>query len=469
MVQIKRRALIKSIVLFTLLFLVAACSSDTTETNGNNQENQAQDDRGNHSNQNDANQDEEIEVPEIDMSEPITLKMNDWRGEETFLEEFKEPIENEFPNVTIEHTPIMPYKSSLEEQFAEGVVLDILLAPDIRYLPVYNEVELAYDITEFVEMYQFDIDRYDQNFLDIVRSYSQDGELWGLPYMQNKAALHYNKGIFDLFGVEYPTDDMTYDEIIELAKLVTGVRDGTYYTGMVMPSADRYLFPPLGLTLLDPETDEPRYLKDRAFQEVFETYKEVHELQEESTAPHGDNAYPKFITDQTLAMIPMYFLGLDWTGLLEAQDGGLDWDIVTFPKWEGQGDVAAFADGYWLGISAYSDYKPQVYKIIEFLVSEEQVLHKIRYPEESVYTDDDFFAISGDLQDERLENKNMEALYKYPAPPAPEARSEYEELAKTTLSEMMGDFLNSADDVNTFLRELTEETNRRILEEKAAD
>src|SRR5690625_4140316 len=281
------------------------------------------------------------------MSEEITLRMNDWRGEETFLEEFKEPIENEFPNVTIEHIPIMPYKSSLEEQFADGVVLDILLAPDFRYLPVYNEVELAYDMTEFIEMYQFDLDRYDQNFLDIVRSYSPDGELWGLPYMQNKGALHYNKEIFDLFGVEYPTDDMTYEEIFDLAKLVTGERDGTYYTGMVMPSPDRYLFPPLGLTLLDPETDEPRYLEEPAFQNIFEVYKEVHELQEEPTDPHGDGAYPKFITDQTLAMLPMYFLGLEWTGLLDAQDSGLDWDIVTFPKWEGQGDISAFADGYW--------------------------------------------------------------------------------------------------------------------------
>lgn len=462
LMKIKKHLMMIMLFLFLLSIFLMACDGDNTGTNANN-------DEQNQNNINNNDNDEETKVLEIDMSEPITLKINDWRGEEIFLEQFKEPIENEFPNVTIEHIPIAPYKSDLEEQFADGVVLDILHAPDFRYLPVYNEVELAYDISEFVETYQFNLDRYDQNLLDLVKSYSNDGELWGLPYTHSKATLHYNKEIFDKFGVDHPTDDMTYNEVIELAKLVTGERDDTYYTGMVMPSADRYLFPPLGLTLLDPVTDEPLYLEDPAFQTIFETYKEVHELQEDPDIGHGDDSYGRFISDQNLAMIPMYYLGLDFSGLLEATDAGMEWDIVTFPKWEEQEDVAGFADGHWLGVSAYSEYKPQVFKIIEFLLSDEEVLRKIYYPEESVYTDDQFFEVAKDLKDPRVEDKNLEALYKYPAPPAPKGRSKYEELAVSTVNNMLDDFLNSPTDVNTFLRELTEETTNRILEEKTVD
>src|SRR5699024_2531146 len=122
---------------------------------------------------------------------------------------------------------------------------------------------------------------------------------------------------------------------------------------------------------------------------------------------HSDTTRAQFMSDQTIAMLPMYFIGLDWTGLFEAQEAGFDWDLVTFPRWDEQGDVAAFADGYWVGISAFSEYKPQVFKIIEFLLSDEEVLRKIRYPEESVYTDDEFFAIAGEKQSPYLEDKNV--------------------------------------------------------------
>src|SRR5699024_10748197 len=123
LMKIKKHLMMIMLFLFLLSIFLMACDGDNTGTNANN-------DEQNQNNINNNDNDEETKVPEIDMSEPITLKINDWRGEEIFLEQFKEPIENEFPNVTIEHIPIAPYKSDLEEQFADGVVLDILHAPD---------------------------------------------------------------------------------------------------------------------------------------------------------------------------------------------------------------------------------------------------------------------------------------------------------------------------------------------------
>jgi len=457
----KRISLIGSILVIMTVLVLSGCVSSNNDS--------AQANTNNESNDNDAaqNNDGNIEgdIPEVDMSEDITLVINEWRDLDEFEELFKKPIEDEFPNITIETIPIMPYKSDLEEQFAAGVVPDIIMSPDFRYLPVIDEVGLSYDMTDLIEKFDFDIDRFDQNFLDMMRAYSPDGELWGLPYMQNKAALHYNKDIFDKFGVDYPEDDMTYDEVIELAKQVTGEMSGTDYIGMVMPSADRYLFPPLGITLVDPETDEPNFTKEPAIQKILETYKEVDQLQTEGSA-HGDDAYGRFISERDIAMIPMYFLGLDWTGLLEETGEGINWDIVTFPKWEEQGDVSAFADGYWLGVTDHTEHKEQAFKVIEFLLSEDEVKRKIRYPEESVYTDDAFLEKADDIRDPLLDDKNMEALYKYPAPEASEGLSPYEETAKDVLAEGMGDFLEENQDVNTFLRELQEETEKRILEKK---
>lgn len=412
------------------------------------------------------NQPVKEEVAEIDMSQPITLKIIEWRAEEDFIKNIKKPVEEKFPNITLEIIPIQPTRGLLEEQFAAGNVPDILMASDFRYLPIYEQTELAYDMTELIDTYQFDLSRFDQNFLDIIRSYSREGELWGLPFMQNKAALHYNKDIFDLFGVEYPTDDMTYEEVIALAEKVTGERNGVYYTGMVMPSADRYLFPALGLNMVDPKTDEPQFTKEPMFKHIFETYKRVDALQPDESV-HGDNAMGKFISEQNLAMLPMYFLGIDWTGLIQEPGQGVNWDIVTFPKWKEQEDVSAFADGYWLGVSAFSKHQEQAFKVIEFLLSDEEIMRKIRYPEESVYIDEAFLSKAEHLRNPLLSDKNMEALYKYPAPKAPDGRSRYEEIAKSVVNEKLGEFLSSSKDINTFLRELQEETEIRILNEKS--
>lgn len=446
--------------LLSIFLVVTACS--------NNSSSEAQADGG----EQEDSDGQQAEFQTVDMSEPMTLKINDHREAEQFAKDFKDPIEAEFPNITVEQLQFIPALSSMEEQFAAGNVPDILMAPDFRYLPLVKEGEIAYDMTELIETYGFEnLDRYDQGFLDIVRSYSEDGtELWGLPFMQNKAALHYNKDIFDMFGVEYPTDDMTYEEVIALAKKVTGEIQGTYYTGLAMPSSDRYLFPALSITLVNPETDAPQFTTEPEIKMILETYKRVNEFQEDPGNPrHGDGAATHFIGEQRLAMLPMYFLGLEWTGLLDAQEQGLNWDIVTFPKWEGQGDVSGFNDGYWIGVSSASEVKPQALKVIEFLLSDEQVKNKIRYPEESIYTDEQFFAMSEDMRDPLLADKNVEALYKHPAPPAPEGRSKYEEIAKGVLSERLNEFLTTNIDVNTLLRELQEEAEIRITNAKEAE
>src|SRR5690625_289769 len=159
--------------------------------------------------------DDEIDT-DVDMSEEITLTI--CYGDEELI---KDPVEEAFPNITIELIDIVQDIEDLEEQFAQGIIPDIIHGNDFPKFPKYEEAELVYDMTDLIEKFQFDLDRFDQNFLDIIRSYSPNNdELWGLPYIQGKATLHYNKNIFDLFGVDYPKDGMTMNEVLDLAEQV---------------------------------------------------------------------------------------------------------------------------------------------------------------------------------------------------------------------------------------------------------
>ena len=56
------------------------------------------------------------------------------------------------------------------------------------------------------------------NFSDtLVNNYVRDGKNYAVPKDFDTNALWYNKDLFDQAGVEYPTDDMTYDDLVALA------------------------------------------------------------------------------------------------------------------------------------------------------------------------------------------------------------------------------------------------------------
>lgn len=53
-----------------------------------------------------------------------------------------------------------------------------------------------------------------------------EGHLWGVPHALNSAAVIYNKEVFDEKGIAYPTDDWTWQEMLDLAQKLTFDRDG---------------------------------------------------------------------------------------------------------------------------------------------------------------------------------------------------------------------------------------------------
>ena len=53
-----------------------------------------------------------------------------------------------------------------------------------------------------------------------------EGKLWGVPHAINSIALLYNKDIFDEKGVAYPTDEWTFQDMLDVAKTLTFDRDG---------------------------------------------------------------------------------------------------------------------------------------------------------------------------------------------------------------------------------------------------
>ena len=51
-----------------------------------------------------------------------------------------------------------------------------------------------------------------------MNNYVRDGVNYAVPKDFDTNALWYNKEIFDAAGVAYPTDDMTYDDLVATAE-----------------------------------------------------------------------------------------------------------------------------------------------------------------------------------------------------------------------------------------------------------
>ena len=69
------------------------------------------------------------------------------------------------------------------------------------------------------------------NYYDgIVNLYNSNGVQYALPKDHDTIALLYNKAIFDKYGVEYPTDDWTWEDVLAAATAITeaGKADGVY-------------------------------------------------------------------------------------------------------------------------------------------------------------------------------------------------------------------------------------------------
>lgn len=90
----------------------------------------------------------------------------------------------------------------------------------------YMENDLLLDVTDKIaQSDKIDINNY---YEDITELYSLDCKNYALPKDIDTIALWYNKTYFDEAGLAYPTDDWTWDDLIENAKKLTK-SDGSVY------------------------------------------------------------------------------------------------------------------------------------------------------------------------------------------------------------------------------------------------
>jgi len=152
--------------------------------------------------------------------EPTTIKAMYW-NEQSFNMDYGMLFYALHPDIEIE------VAATSAIQFAEGDYnekLDEFIRsekPDILMLNLDQYKEFAADgrlvsLESFITNEKFDLEGLLPGLVDLMRE-KGGGELYGLTPQFSSQAVYYNKDLFDRYNIGYPTDKMSWEELLNLA------------------------------------------------------------------------------------------------------------------------------------------------------------------------------------------------------------------------------------------------------------
>ncbi|WP_158606517.1 ABC transporter substrate-binding protein [Paenibacillus ginsengarvi] len=143
-------------------------------------------------------------------------------SEQTFQYSYGNYFAVKFPDVRVEIIPTEGLYGPGKNYYEEFEKLIREQKPDllITYTSDYKRWAskgLLLDLEPFVRKSKFDLDSFTPAAIEQLKA-NDEGKLFGLAPQLTSSALYYNKDLFDKYGVPYPTNQMSWDDTMRLAR-----------------------------------------------------------------------------------------------------------------------------------------------------------------------------------------------------------------------------------------------------------
>ncbi|MDD9269161.1 ABC transporter substrate-binding protein [Paenibacillus sp. GCM10023248] len=275
-------------------------------------------------------------------------------------------LKKKFPDLTFKHVQWDNPGRQYKDLIAAGTIPDIII--DNARMNLQRNIlknDLQYDMTELIKKYNFDTSTLNPAAMQQMKNVTPEGKIYGLPFQLSDFVLFYNKDIFDKFGVDYPKDGMTYDEVYELAKKLTRVEGEKTYKGYqqhpgLYMTYNQLSLSPLSLTEDKAELNTPAWKKQvdnlRRFYEI-----PANQFTSVDDFPKGNMAMSVHVTEKIV----------QWY----EQNKNLNFDIAAMPSFSDAPGVKAQPNLYSAYISKQSTKKDQAFQVIQYLLSEEMQIN----------------------------------------------------------------------------------------------
>jgi len=133
------------------------------------------------------------------------------------MKELIDRFEEQHPNIKVktQSAPYGQFYQKLDTQIAAGQAPDVWLSDGV-YVMKYAQRGAAKDLTDWIVR---DLKAEDYYGLDFNKD--AEGRYWGVPQGIQVGVLFYNKDLFDKAGVDYPTEDWTWEDLKSTAATLT--------------------------------------------------------------------------------------------------------------------------------------------------------------------------------------------------------------------------------------------------------
>ncbi|WP_028552613.1 ABC transporter substrate-binding protein [Paenibacillus sp. UNC451MF] len=380
----------------------------------------------------------------------------------TFYSSSKEPlfvedVRKKFPEYTIKYIQ-KGTGFTFPEMIAGNQTFDIYVESARTYARDLVGAKLEMDLTDLTKKEKLDLNRFDKNGLDVMRS---AGGLYGLPIFGSSMVIYYNKEIFDRFGVPYPKDGMTWDEIYEIAKKLTRIDDKPYY-GYWLKTKSYLRKTQYSLPFVDLKTEKSLINNEKwkkTIETVYERFARIQGMEGKFEAgwPGSDVFYKN-------KDVAMYLTDSDMHQGVKELDQ-MKWDMVSVPSFSDAPGIGTQIMYTYLGIPSFSNHKDESMKIIQYLTSDEYQLSLSKQGFLTALNKPEIQQAIG--QDTKDKDKNLKAIYYNKAAPSGSITKYDEYVIEDGIDNVaLRELINNKTDLNTMIRKAEELANQSILKNK---
>ncbi|CAG7609592.1 hypothetical protein PAESOLCIP111_01186 [Paenibacillus solanacearum] len=380
---------------------------------------------------------------------------------EEFDDRFRGALQKKFPHITFE------YKTNgkgqeIADLVTAGTIPDIIRTDVPNLRNNYIDLDLAEDLNPYVKKHQYDLNRFNKVFIDEIVDAGRTGALYGLPvppYFPH--VLYYNKDLFNRFGVPYPKDGMSFDEIYELAKKMSRADGNNIYRGFSAASNSILRDNLFSQPILDPLTDQ--LANPDRWKAIFSNYKRFYDIPNnpiESTTANETNAFAKGNVAMQVNLHSVY--------LIIPQE--IDWDIVSHPTMEGAPKLTAQRGPAYWSIAKTSKHKDEAFEVITAMLTDEIQMEDSKKGIPATVVNKEIKDALGKGHP-LYSTKNMRAISYYdPIPYTPKRKANLPDVPgskqQALLFQAFLDFAQNKADANTALRKLDEQLKAEVEKEK---
>lgn len=292
-------------------------------------------------------------------------------GEQSFMENIGNPIMKKFPHISLKYYQTSEANGSagltLADAVATGVTIDVIYASLNNMTNSLQAHGLQYDHAELMKRNNYNLNLLIPQAVNAIKG-AGGGILYGLPVGAGSLYLYYNKDLFDKFGVAYPADGMTWDQLYDLTKKMSRTEGGVKYRGLLLNWSHMATFNPVGAGLVDPQTNKVLFAKEEKWQKLVSNLIRFYHIPGNEVDAEGakwKNQYDEFVKGTAAMMLSGNNLNKAWKERV---------DVASFPAFSDSPGVGGVLIPNFFGVTSTSKHKDQAFQAIAFLTSKEYQL-----------------------------------------------------------------------------------------------